>query len=138
MRLRQVMADSFSRAAKLQHVSNTAVAAMLDVLLVGTVLKTVGAGAAEAEAAATEARTAAAEATVAPVEAGRLVVAGLEARLPAEELAALEVRLAEEEALATAARHPQRLDALARHRPSSTQPPSGVEADHPRWVSYVA
>jgi hypothetical protein len=138
MRLRQVMADSFSRAAKLQQVSNATIAAVLDVLLVGTVLQRGGAGAARAEAVAAEARTAAAEATAGPVEAGRLAVAGLEARLAAEELAALEVRLAEEEALATAARHPQRLEALARHRPSSTQPPSGVEADHPRWVSYVA
>jgi hypothetical protein len=138
MRLRQVMADSFSREARLQNVNNAAIAAVLDVLLVGTVLRRGMAGAAEAEAAAAEARTAAAEVTAGPVEAGRLAVAGLEARLAAEELAALEVRLAEEEALATAARHPQRLEALARHRPSSTQPPPGVEAEHPRWSSYVA
>jgi hypothetical protein len=131
MRLRQVMADSFSRAAKLQHVSNTAMAAVLDVLLVGTVLQ-------RGKAASAEARAATAEATAGPVEAGRLAVAGLEARLAAEELAAVEVRLAEEEALATAARHPRQLEALARHRPSSSQPPSGVEAEHPRWTSYVA
>jgi hypothetical protein len=131
MRLRQVMADSFSRAAKLQHVSNAAMAAVLDVLLVGTVLQ-------RGMAAAAEAKAATAEATAGPVEAGRLAVAGLEARLAAEELAALEVRLAEEEALATAARHPRQLEALARHRPSSSQPPSGVEAEHPRWTSYVA
>jgi hypothetical protein len=131
MRLRQVMADSFSRAAKLQHVSNTAMAAVLDVLLVGTVLQ-------RGVAAAAEAKAATAEATAGPVEAGRLAVAGLEARLAAEELAALEVRLAAEEALATAARHPRQLEALARHRPSSSQPPSGVESEHPRWTSYVA
>jgi len=138
MRLRQVMADSFSRAAKLQHVSNAAMAAVLDVLLVGTVLQRGMAGAAEAKVASAEARAATAEATAGPVEAGRLAVAGLEARLAAEELAALEVRLAEEEALATAARHPRQFEALARHRPSSSQPPSGVEAEHPRWTSYVA
>jgi hypothetical protein len=138
MRLRQVLADSFSREARLQHVSNTAIAAVLDVLLVGTVLKSGGSSAAQAEATAAEARTAVAEATATPVEAARLAVAGLEARLSAEGLAALEARLAEEEALATAARHPQRLEALARHRPSPSQPPSGVEADHPRWTSYVA
>jgi hypothetical protein len=138
MRLRQVMAGGFSKEARLQHVSNAAMAAVLDVLLVGTVLKRGVAGAAEAEAAAAEARTAATEATAGPVEAGRLAAAGLEARLAAEELAALEVRLAEEEALAAAARHPLRLDALARNRPSSSQPPPGVEAEHPRWTSYVA
>jgi hypothetical protein len=138
LRLRQVMADSFSHAAKLQHVSNATMAAVLDVLLVGSVLQRGMAGAAETKAASAEAKAATAEVTAGPVEAGRLAVAGLEARLAAGELAALEVRLAEEEALATAARHPQRLEALARHRPSSSQPPSGVEAEHPRWTSYVA
>jgi hypothetical protein len=138
MRLRQVMADGFSKEARLQHVNNAAMAAVLDVLLVGSVLKRGVAGAAEAEAAAAEARTAAAEAIAGPVEAGRLAAAGLEARLAAEELAALEIRLAEEEALAAAARHPPHLEALSRHRPSSSQPPPGVEAGHPRWTSYVA
>jgi len=137
VRLRQVMADSFSRAAKLQHVSNTAMAAVLDVLLVGTVLQRGMVGAAETKAASAEAKAAAVEATAGPVEAGRLAVAGLEARLAAKELAVVEVRLAEEEALATAARHPRQLEALARHRPASSQPPSGVEAEHPRWTSYV-
>ncbi|HYH98545.1 hypothetical protein [Hyalangium sp.] len=137
MRLRQVMADSFSQEAKLQHVRNTTIAAVLDVLLVGTVLRRGAAGATEAEAATAEARTAAAEAAT-PVEAGRLALAGLEARIAAEELAALEARLAEAEALETAARHPQSLKELARHRPASSQPPSGIEAEHPRWTSYVA
>ena len=138
MRLRQVMAASFSRAARLQHVSNTTVAAVLDVLLVGTVLKRGAAGAASSEAVAAEARAAAAETTAAPVEAGRLALAGLEVRLAAEELPALEARLAEEEALAAAARHPLRLEALTHYRPSASQPPSGLQADHPRWTSYVA
>ncbi len=39
MRLRQVMAASFAHEARLQHVRNTTIAAVLDVLLVGTVLK---------------------------------------------------------------------------------------------------
>jgi hypothetical protein len=137
MRLRQIMADSFSKEAKVQHVKNTTIAAVLDVLLVGTVLKRGAAGATEAEAATADARTAAAEAAT-PVEAGRLALAGLEARIAAEELAALEARLAEAEALETAARHPQGLKELARHRPASSQPPSGIEAEHPRWTSYVA
>ncbi|WP_157231774.1 hypothetical protein [Hyalangium minutum] len=138
LRLRQVMADSFSRAAMLQHVSNTTVSAVLDVLLVGTVLKRGAVGAAGTEAAVAEARALAAETSVAPVEAGRLAVAGLEVRLAAEELPALEARIVEEEALATAARHPPRLEALTRYRPSASQPPPGVQADHPRWTSYVA
>ncbi|WP_224365018.1 hypothetical protein [Hyalangium versicolor] len=137
MHLRQVMAASFSHEARLQHVRNTTIAAVLDVLLVGTVLKQGAAGATEMEAATADARTAAA-AAAAPVEAGRLAVAGLEARIAAEELPALEARLAEAEALETAARHPRSLKELARHRPASSQPPSGLEADHPRWTSYVA
>ena len=137
MRLREVMAASFSQEARLQHVRNTTIAAVLDVLLVGTVLKQGAAGATEAEAATAEARTAAAEAA-APVEAGRLALAGLEARIAAEELPALEARLAEAEALETAARHPRSLKELARHRPASSQPPAGIEAEHPRWTSYVA
>ncbi|MBN1205699.1 MAG: hypothetical protein JXB05_12340, partial [Myxococcaceae bacterium] len=123
--------------ARLQHVRNTTIAAVLDVLLVGTVLKRGAAGATEAEAATAEARAAAAEAA-APVEAGRLALAGLEARIAAEELPALEPRIAEAEALETAARHPRSLKELARHRPASSQPPPGIEAEHPRWTSYVA
>jgi hypothetical protein len=46
--------------------------------------------------------------------------------------------MVEAEAVAVAARHPARLEALARHRPSLTQPPSGVEAGRPRWNGYVA
>jgi hypothetical protein len=137
MRLRQVMAASFSQEARLQHVGNTTTAAVLDVLLVGTVLKRGAAGATQAEAATAEARAAAAGAA-APVEAGRLALAGLEARIAAEELPALEARLAEAEALETAARYPQSLKELARHRPASSQPPAGIEAEHPRWTSYVA
>ncbi len=137
MRLRQIMAASFSQEARLQQVRNTTIAAVLDVLLVGTVLKRGAAGATEAEAATAEARTAAAEAAT-PVEAGRLALAGLESRIAAEELPALEARLAEAEALETAARHPGNLRELARHRPASSQPPPGVEAEHPRWTSYVA
>jgi hypothetical protein len=137
MRLRQVMAASFSQEARLQQVKNTTTAAVLDVLLVGTVLKRGAAGAAQAEVATADARIAAAEAAT-PVEAGRLTLAGLEARIAAEELPALEARLVEAEALETAARYPQNLKELARHRPASSQPPPGIEADHPRWTSYVA
>jgi hypothetical protein len=137
MRLRQSMADSFSLEAKRQQVRNTTTAAMLDVLLVGSVLRQGVAGATEAQAATADARSAAAEAAT-PVESGRLALAGLEAQVAAEELPALEARLAEAEALESAARHPPGLKELARHRPASSQPPSGVEAEHPRWQSYVA
>jgi hypothetical protein len=68
MRLRQVMADSFSQEAKLQNVRNTTVAAVLDVLLVGSILQRGAAGATEAQAATADARSAAAEAAI-PVEA---------------------------------------------------------------------
>lgn len=131
MRLRQVMADGFAREAKLKQVRNAVVSAALDVLLVGTVLKTGAAGAAGVEAGT-------AEATAGSVEAGRLALAGVEARLAAEELPALEVRMAEAEALEAGPRYPARLEALTRHRPSGEHPPSGVEADHPQWTSYVA
>jgi hypothetical protein len=137
MRLRQVMAASFSQEARLQHVRNTTIAAVLDVLLVGTVLKQGAAGATEAEAATADARIAGVEVST-PVEAGRLALAGLEARIAAEELPALEARLSEAEALETGARHPQSLQELARRRPASSQPPPGIAADHPRWTSYVA
>lgn len=130
-RLRQRMADSFSREAKVQHVRNVVLSAALDVLLVGTVLKTGVAGAAEAGAST-------AEATASSIEAGKLVLAGVEASLPAEELPALEARMAEAEALEVGPRHPGRMEVLARYRPSRLQPPSGVEADNPRWASYVA
>lgn len=135
LRLREVMAASFAQEARLQHVRNTTLAAVLDVLLVGAVLKPGAAGA--TDAALAEAGTAAAE-TAVPMEAGRLALAGLEARIAAEELPALEARLAEAEVLETAARHPARLKELERHRPVSTQPPEGIEAEHPRWTSYVA
>lgn len=131
LRLRQRMADGFSREAKLQHVRNVVLSAALDVLLVGTVLKTGVAGAAEVEAST-------AEASAGSVEAGRLALAGVEANLAAEELPALEARMAEAEALEVGPRHPGRIEVLARYRPSRLQPPSGVEADHPRWTSYVA
>lgn len=131
MRLRQVMADGFAREARIKNVRNAVVSAALNVLLVGTVLKTGAAGVAEAEAGAAEARAG-------TVEAGRLAIAGVEVRLAAEELPALEARMVEAEALEIGARYPGRLEALVRYRPSRTQPPSGVEADHPRWTSYVA
>lgn len=131
LRLRQVMADGFSREARLKHVRNAVLSAALDVLLVGSVLKTGAAG-------APAARAGVAEATTGSVEAGRLALAGVEARLAAEEIPALEARLAEAEALEVGARHPARLEALLRHRPVRAEPPSRVEADSPRWSSYVA
>ncbi|WP_224250314.1 hypothetical protein [Hyalangium gracile] len=131
MRLRQVMADGFESQARLERVRTTVVSAVLDVLLVGTVLKTRAAGPAAVEASTSEAGAAS-------VEAGRLALAGVETRLAAEELPALEARMVEAEALEVGPRCPARLDALDRSRPVSTQPPSSVGADSPRWTSYVA
>ena len=65
------------------HVANTRIAAVLDVLLAGTVLRRGAAAATEVEAATADARAAAVEAAT-PVEAGRLALAGLEARIAAE------------------------------------------------------
>ncbi|KFE68096.1 hypothetical protein [Hyalangium minutum] len=121
----------FAREAKLKHVRNTVISAALDVLLVGTVLKTGATGTAGVAAGT-------AEASAGTVEAGRLALAGVETRLAEEELPALEARMVEAEALEVGPRYPARLEALTRYRPSGAQPPSGVEADHPRWTSYVA
>jgi hypothetical protein len=131
MRLREQLADSFSRQAKIEGVRNAIVAGALTVLLATTVVKGEAPGAASAEASAAEARATAAE-------AGRLALGGVEARLAVEEAAALEARLVEAEALEVGARHPAKLEVLGRYRPSATEPPSGVAADNPRWTSYVA
>jgi hypothetical protein len=131
LRLRQQMADSFAHEAKVQHVRNVVLAAALDVLLVGAVLTPGSVAAVEVEAGT-------AEASVGPVEAGRLALAGVEGELAAEELPALEARMAEAEALEPGPRHPSRLEQLARHRPTVAEPPSGVEADTLQWKSYVA
>lgn len=130
-RLRQLLADSFSREAKLKGVRNAVLNGALSVLLVGTVLKAGAAGIAEAEVGATEARAGAAG-------AGRLALPGIESRLAEREVAAaLETKLAEAEVQAFEARHPVSLEALERYRPSRAQPPTGVAANHPRWVSYT-
>jgi hypothetical protein len=131
LRLRQRMADGFAGEAKVQHVRNVVLSAILDVVLVGSVLKAGAVGAAEVEAGA-------AEATVGSVEAGRLALAGVEASLAPEELPALEARMVEAEALEAGPRQPIHLEELSRYRPASTRPPPGVEADTPRWTSYVA
>ncbi len=131
MRLREQLADSFSRRAKLQSVRNAVIVAALTVLLATTVVKAEVPGAASTEASVAEARATAAE-------AGRLALGGVETRLAVEEVAALEARLVEAEALEVAARYPARLEVLGRHRPAAAQPPSGVAAESPRWTSYVA
>ena len=138
MRLRQVLADSFSRQARLQGVRNAVLAAAVSVLLATTVVKGAAVGAAEKEAA-----TGAAGVSV--TEAGGLARQALleqrsgrpaaEATAAVEEVAALEARLAQ--ALEAAPRHPARLDTLARLRPSVERPPTGVAADTPRWTHYV-
>jgi len=83
-------------------------------------------------------RAAGAERAVAAQGRKRVGGVGLAEGLSLEEAAALEARLAEAEALEAGARLPANLEALARHRPSVSQPPRGVAADNGRWVDYVA
>jgi len=131
MRLRHLLAEGFAHEARLKGVENAVIAAVLDVLLVGSVLESAAGRAVQAEARA------------GLTEAERLARgAALEARLAEgmslEEAAALEARLAEAEALESGARLPARMEELARHRPSVQQPPPGVVASNGRWLDYVA
>ncbi|MDY7230478.1 hypothetical protein [Hyalangium rubrum] len=138
MRLRQLMADSFSRQARLQNVKNAVIAGALTVLLSTTVVKASAAGAAEAEAGAAEAGATATEAAQLARQVSldpRLVLPRGEARLAVEEVSALEARLPE--ALKAAARHPPQVEVLARLRPSLEHPPVGMSANAPRWIRYV-
>jgi hypothetical protein len=127
LRLRHVFATHFERTARLKGVENAVITAVLSVLMVGAVVET-----AEVRAAGAEARA------VAAPGRKRVGGAGLAEGLSLEEAAALEARLAEAEALEAGARLPANLEALARHRPSVSQPPRGVAADNGRWVDYVA
>jgi hypothetical protein len=141
LRLRGLLADSFARQAKRKGVSNAVLDAALNVLLVGTVLKTGAVGMAEAEAGAAEAKAVAEEAGRLAREASverRLAVPGAEVALAAEEAAAIGARLAEAEVLEPGPRHPARVEQLARYRPRRGQPPAGVEAGNLRWGQYVA
>jgi hypothetical protein len=121
MHVRQVLATSFAQEARVKQVQNAAVTAALSVLMVGGVVEKAEVAAAVKEASA--------------LTAGAAVLAegGL-----AEEAAALQARLAEAEALETGARHPARLETLARYRPSLGQPPSGVALGDGRWADYVS
>ncbi|MGZ3460022.1 MAG: hypothetical protein ACXU86_16130, partial [Archangium sp.] len=118
-RLRHVLATNFERTARLKGVENAVITAVLSVLMVGAAVEV-----AEGKAAAAEARTLAGG-------------TGLTEGLSLEEAAALEARLAEDEAQESGTRHPARLEELARYRPSVNQPPRGVAADSARWVDYV-
>jgi hypothetical protein len=141
LRLRGLLADSFAHQAKLKGVSNAVLDAGLNVLLAGTVLKPGAAGVAEAQAGAAEAKALTEEARTLAREAmlePRLALPGAGAALRAEEAAALEARLAEAEALEPGPRHSAVLEDLGRSRPLRARPPSGVEADNPRWGKYVA
>jgi hypothetical protein len=127
LRLRHVFATHFERKARLKGVENAVITAVLSVLMVGAVVET-----AEVRAAGAEARA------LTTQERKLLGGAGLAEGLSLEEAAALQARLAEAEALEAGARLPANLEALARHRPSVSQPPRGVAADNGRWVDYVA
>jgi hypothetical protein len=140
MRLRELMAGSFSRQAKLVGVKNAVSTAALDVLLAGTLLRPGAPGTVEARAGTTEFKASTAEAGQLAREAlleRRLALPAGEGRLASAEVAVLEVRLAEAEALEAGARHPVRLEALAEHRPIRGQPPRAVSVDNERWAAYV-
>jgi hypothetical protein len=124
LRLRHVLARSFEQKARLKGVENAVINAAMSVLLVGSVL--------EARVAQAEARAGLAEARTLAGEAALLE------GLTREEVAALEARLAEEEALSGGTRYPAQLEVLARHRPSVHQPPASGAANQGRWLDYVA
>jgi hypothetical protein len=128
-RLRALLAESFTGRAKVNGVKNAVIAGALDVLVVGSVLK---AGKGGARAAAAETEPAAAD--MARVE--RLV--GVEGRLALEEAEALAARLSEAEAVEVGTRCPAGLKELERYRPAVSEPPTGVKAESPLWVDYVA
>ncbi|MFL5343629.1 MAG: hypothetical protein ACJ8AT_02495 [Hyalangium sp.] len=141
LRLRGLLAGSFSRQAKLQGVRNAVLDAALNVLVAGTALKTGPAGLAESEAGAAEAKVLAEEAERLAREATleqRVALPSAEGALAAEEAAAEAARLAEAEALEPGPRQPARVEELARYRPQRGRPPQGVATDHPRWGQYVA
>lgn len=120
MRLRQVLAASFAQAARDKQVQNTVITAALSVLMVGGVVEK-----AEVEAAGK---------TASALTAGAALTEGL----ASEEAAALQARLTEAETLESGARHPARLEALARARPSLGQPPPGVAVGNAQWADYVS
>jgi hypothetical protein len=128
-RLRALLAEGFTRRAKVNGVKNAVIAGALDVLLVGSVLK---AGKAGTSAAAAEAEPAAAD--MARVE--RLV--GVEGRLALEEAEAIAARLSEAEASESGTRCPAGLKELEHYRPTVSEPPTGVTSENPLWVDYVA
>ncbi|KFE63531.1 hypothetical protein [Hyalangium minutum] len=139
-RLRELLAASFERQAKLKGVSNAVLNAALNVLVAGTVLKPGAGGAAEAKAATAEARASSQEAGQLSREAtlGRQLMPSHEARTAVDETAAaFEARFAEAEAIERGPRYSVRVEELERYRPAYSQPPSGVPADHPRWSRYV-
>jgi hypothetical protein len=128
-RLRALLAESFTGRAKVNGVKNAVIAGALDVLVVGSVLKA-GKG---------TTRTAAAEAEPAAVDMARVErLVGVEGRVALEEARALTVRLSEAEAVEVGTRCPAGLKELERYRPAVREPPTGVRAESPLWVDYVA
>lgn len=128
LRLRGLLAAGFAHRAKAKGVENTLIAAALDVLVVGSVLK---AGRAEAAGVAQAERP--------PTDLARVEqLVGAEGRLALEEAWALEARLSEAEAVEVGSRCPSGLQELERYRPSVSEPPSGVTAESRLWVDYVA
>jgi hypothetical protein len=129
LRLRGLLAEGFTRQARVKGVENAVIAGALDVLVVGSVLKTGGA----------EARTGVEQAERLAAEAARVEqLVGTEGRLALEEALALEARLSEAEAVEAGPRCPPGLKELERYRPGVSEPPSGVKAENPLWVDYVA
>lgn len=128
-RLRALLAESFTGRAKVNGVKNAVIAGALDVLVVGSVLKASKGGA----------RTAAAETEPAAADMARVErLVGAEGRVALEEAKALAARLSEAEAVEVGTRYPTGLKELERYRPTVSEPPTGVKAESPLWVDYVA
>ncbi len=129
LRLRGLLAEGFTRRARMKGVENAIIAGALDVLVVGSVLKAGGA----------ETRSGVAEAERMAVEAARVEqLVGADGRMALEEALTQEARLAEAEAEAAGPRCPSGLKELERYHPRMSEPPSGVKAESRLWVDYVA
>lgn len=125
MRLRQVLADSFSAQARKRGVETAVVLSIAQAVLARGMVK----GAVGKASVAAEGRAAA-------VGAERWVTVTGRLRAP-RELSAIQARLVEAEAVETGARQTPVLKELSKLRPSPERPPVGVDAGEPLWRDYA-